>query len=238
MKKIKICLVGAAGRMGKEITEQLRGSSRFEATLAIVRKGTVPVFRAAQKNLNGIKAKDIDVVIDFSSPEMLQMTLRFCLREKIPLVTGVTGLSPEHVRALRTAAKKIPILHAPNMSLGVAILKAAIGLLGELKGFDFQIVEAHHRLKKDKPGGTALALHKELERVTQKRWPEPLALRLGGIIGEHKVMAVSQGEVIRLEHEALSRNVFAIGSLKAAEFLAKQGAGFYEMEDVLRGSPS
>jgi 4-hydroxy-tetrahydrodipicolinate reductase len=234
VKKIKICLVGANGRMGVEIAELLRGSSRFEASVAIIRRGSCAVFKVVSKKFENEKMKDVDVVVDFSSPEMLRSTLKYCLKEKKPLVTGVTGLGTADILAIKNAAKKIPIIHAPNMSLGIAILKAAMGLLAELNGFDFQIVETHHRLKKDKPGGTALDLHAELEKVTEKKWPEPLALRLGGIIGEHKIIAASQGEVICLEHEALNRSIFAQGALRAAEFLYTQKPGQYQMEDVLR----
>lgn len=234
MKKLKICLVGANGRMGQEIAKLLAESKTLSAAIAIVRKGRAPGFKRSFTDISEVKAGEVDIVIDFSSPKLMQKSLKFCVAHKVPLVCGITGLASADTRALILAAKKTAILYAPNMSLGVAILKASLALLSELKGFDFQIIESHHRYKKDSPSGTAKDLQHELEIVTGRSWPAPLALRVGGVVGEHEVIAASADEIIRFKHEALDRRVFASGALRAAEYISRQKKGMFKMEDVLQ----
>lgn len=223
MKKLKIGLFGATGKMGVEIATMIQESKDLELSVPISRK----------TKLAAADAKKMDVVIDFSLPENLSRVLEFCKTHQLPLVSGVTGLSEKQLKEIREAAKQTPVLWSPNMSVGVAALKAALSVFADLNDFDFQIEEIHHNKKKDNPGGTALMLHAELERVTKRKSPTPIGLRGGGVIGVHKAYAFSQEEVLCFEHQALSRRLFARGSLQAARWMKNRKAGLYQLQDIL-----
>lgn len=215
---------GGDGRMGQEILRLAQHDGWAEV---------ISVDRAGFDDVDGIPA---DVVIDFSSPQGLLNSIVWCEENGVPLVSGTTGLTDEDFKSLERASQKIPVLWAANMSLGVHVLAKAVQALSHLKDWDFQIEEVHHRMKKDKPSGTALFLQEELQKAVGKReLPEPLSLRAGGIIGVHKIMAVSQEELLCFEHQALSRSVFARGALIAAQWLAKRKgkAQLYQLADVL-----
>lgn len=223
MKKLRIGLFGATGKMGGEISALIQEDKDLELALSISRK----------TKLTNADAKKIDVLIDFSLPENLSRVLEFSKTHRLPLVSGVTGLSDQQLKDIRAAAKHAPILWSPNMSVGVAALKAALSVFADLNNFDFQIEEIHHSKKKDNPGGTALMLHAELERVTKRKSPTPIGLRGGGVIGVHKAYAFSQEEVLCFEHQALSRRLFARGALQAAKWMKNRKAGLYQMQDIL-----
>jgi len=199
---------------------------------------------------------EADVVIDFSSPLALEKLLSYGLLHKTPLVLCTTGYSPEQIIAIEGAAELIPVFRSGNMSLGINLLidlvKRACAVLGE--SFDVEIVERHHRRKVDAPSGTALmladaaasALPYSSEYVfgrNDRRQPRDAreigisAVRGGTIVGEHDVIFAGLDEVIELRHSATSRNVFAVGAIKAAKFIAACGKpGLYDMREVL-GSP-
>lgn len=222
---LNLALYGAPGRMGQEILKIAEHEKGWGAPIAVTRNGW-----------EDLASQNVDVVIDFSSPAGFIDALEWCEKNKIALVSGTTGLSTQDDRRLQAAAKKIPVLWSANMSLGVHILAKALKALRPLRDWDFQIEETHHRLKKDKPSGTALFLQKELAAIfPDQTLPEPLSLRLGAEVGIHRVSAASQEEVLILEHRALSRTVFARGALTAARWLAKRKgkAGLYRMADVL-----
>ena len=223
MKKLRVGIFGASGKMGQEITALISESSDLTLALSISR----------DTKLGKAEAAKLDVAIDFSLPENLNRVLDFCKTHKIPLVSGVTGLSSKQLKDIQAAAKSTPILWSPNMSIGIAALKSALSVLADLNEFDFQIEEIHHNKKKDNPGGTALMLHQELERVTQRKSPQPIGLRGGGVIGVHKVYAFSQEEVLCFEHQALSRRLFARGALQAARWMKNRKAGLYQLNDLL-----
>lgn len=223
MKKLKVGLFGATGKMGQEIAAIIQESKDLELSVPISRKTKLSV----------TDAKKIDVVIDFSLPENLTRVLDFCKTHKLPLVSGVTGLSEKQLKELRDISKQTPVLWSPNMSVGIAALKSALAVFADLNDFDFQIEEIHHSKKKDNPGGTALMLHAELERVTKRKSPTPVGLRGGGVIGVHKAYAFSQEEVLCFEHQALSRRLFARGALQAARWMKNRKAGLYQLQDIL-----
>ena len=175
-----------------------------------------------------------DVVIDFSLPEMTAAVASWCADRKIPLVSGVTGVTKEHKDHLAKTAKVSPVLWAPNMSLGVAVMARMLAEFSRLEGFQFQIEELHHVHKKDKPSGTALFLQEKLKSAVGNDVPAPLAIRGGGIFGIHRAWAMGEEEVITLEHNAMNRRVFARGALRAAVWLLDQKPGLYTMDDVLR----
>jgi 4-hydroxy-tetrahydrodipicolinate reductase len=238
MKKLKLLLVGAQGKMGIEIRDLLISSEHFRAlidpSVALIRSGKCPGFKKTVTSFAQISKTDVDIIVDFSSPELMRKTLQFAVKMEIPLVCGVTGLSESDFKSIKTAAKKTSILWAPNMSLGVAVLKAALEHFSSLQGYDFQIVESHHDQKKDSPSGTAIALQKILEENIRAKVPAPLSIRGGGIVGDHSVLAMSEDEVLEFSHRALKRSVFAKGALMAALWLSKRRNGFFEIEDVIR----
>jgi 4-hydroxy-tetrahydrodipicolinate reductase len=232
-KKLKIGLVGASGRMGQEITAILQEKNEFELFLAICRTTSLAEFIFTRENPACREAAEVDVWIDFSSPETLTSLLKVAKKYKTPVVTGTTGLSPAQFKALKSAAAGIPVLWSSNMSLGIAVLTEALEVFQQIHQFDFQIEEFHHIRKKDKPSGTAKSLQIKLEEVVGRRLPEPIAIRGGGIFGIHKVHAMSEEEHIVFEHTAMNRAVFARGAVLAAQWLSLKKKGYYGMRDVL-----
>ncbi|MGZ3743450.1 MAG: 4-hydroxy-tetrahydrodipicolinate reductase [Pseudobdellovibrionaceae bacterium] len=232
-KKLKIGLVGANGRMGQEITAILKTKNEFELHLAICRSAALGEFAYTRTTPDCAEAKEVEIWIDFSSPELLAKLISVATKNKTPLVSGTTGLTKADEIALKKAAKIIPILWASNMSLGIAVITEALEVLSRIRQFDFQIEEFHHNRKKDKPSGTAKSLQEKLEKAVGRKLPAPLSIRGGGIFGVHKVHAMSEEEHIIFEHMALNRAVFARGAVEAAQWLGSKKKGFYSMRDVL-----
>lgn len=225
MKKLKVGLVGAGGRMGQEISKVLEQSPSCELFY--------PLYRNEKVDLK--KAEKVDVWIDFSSPQAFKEVLKLAAKYRTPLICGTTGFSAKEKDLLKKYSKEIPILWSSNMSLGVAVLNEAIKSLKAIAHFDFQIEEIHHNRKKDKPSGTAITLQENLEAALGKSLPQPLSIRGGGVFGVHKVFAMSDEEVLTFEHTALNRTVFAKGAVTAAQWLSKQKPGLYQIRDVLFG---
>ena len=194
----------------------------------------------------------LDVLIDFSTPEGTMHVLPLCVQSRIPLVIATTGHTPAQKAEIETAAHSTALLMAPNMSLAVNVLftltrQAATLLAG--KGFDVEIIERHHRFKKDAPSGTALhfarlvqeamgqtELRYGREGLTGERPPQEIgmhALRVGDNVGEHTIVFSTLGETLELVHKGHTRDSYARGALAAAKFLANRPAGRYTMNDVL-----
>lgn len=196
---------------------------------------------------------EADVVIDFASAKAVDSLLTYCLDKKLPVVLCTTGLSEEQLVKVKEASKEIAVLKSANMSLGVnlliKLLKESAPVLGNA-GFDIEIVEQHHKMKKDAPSGTALALADAINESMDNRYsyvfdrsPRSEArreneigissVRGGTIVGIHDVIFAGEDEVITLNHTAYSRAIFAKGALSAAAFLAGKEAGYYDMQDVI-----
>ena len=197
-----------------------------------------------------------DVLVDFSAPEALRASLDRAISAGIPLLVGTTGLIDEHESLIADAAKVVPILRAPNTSLGVALLadltERAARVLGP-ETWDIEIVEAHHRMKADAPSGTALQLGSAAERGRGAGVKEEFgrcgtglardagsigyaAIRGGTVAGDHDVMFLGPEERLILSHRAESRAIFARGALAAARFLRSKPAGLYTMRDVVEAA--
>jgi 4-hydroxy-tetrahydrodipicolinate reductase len=195
-----------------------------------------------------------DVAIDFTLPGATRANLDACVAARVPLVIGTTGHDAAVLEAIRRAAETLPIVHAANMSLGVNVLLKLVEMTAKIldASYDIEIFEAHHRHKRDAPSGTALALGRaaakgrgaSLEELaeyarhgdTGARRPGSIGfsvVRGGDIVGEHVVSFVTLGERIELTHRAHDRMGFARGALVAARWLARRGAGLYDMQDVL-----
>lgn len=218
-----LALFGASGRMGREILRLVEESTRWSKVVDVARKGWEA-------------AAECDVVVDFTSPKGLIEALDECVKHKLPLVSGTTGLSKSELKKLSAAGKKIPLLWSANMSVGIHTLVHALKSLEAVREWDFLVEETHHRMKKDKPSGTALFLQNKIKQIVNPpHLAEPLSIRSGGVIGVHRIIVGSMEEVITFEHEALSRAVFARGALRAAEWLAQRRGKprQYEFSDVL-----
>ncbi len=196
---------------------------------------------------------DADVIIDFSTATAVPALLEFSKAKKIPVVVCTTALSDETMELISEASKSVAVLKSANMSIGVNLLLELVQKATQIlydANFDIEIVEKHHNQKIDAPSGTAMALadaineamdqqfHYVYDRsqTREKRERKEIgihAVRGGNIVGDHDVIFAGRDEVIELTHRATSREVFAVGAVKAAKYLASQGAGFYTMKDVL-----
>ena len=241
--KIRLALIGAAGRMGEAISRAAESQSDVDV-----------VARARRDEpIRGL-IRNCDVVIDVSSVAATEKVCDACVEHNKPLVIGTTGHSADQTNAIATAAKAIPIVLAPNFSVGVNTLfwltRKAAELLGE--DFDIEIVESHHRLKKDAPSGTAKRLAEVLCEVRGLRYEETVAhgregmvderparqigihsIRAGDTVGEHTVFFAGAGERLELTHRALNRDTFAVGALQAVRWIVGRAPMLYTMEHVL-----
>jgi 4-hydroxy-tetrahydrodipicolinate reductase len=253
---VRIALLGAGGRMGQAILAVAPEHADILISAALVRPGSPLLGSAAAgiKYSNDLTAAvaGCDVVLDFSLPESTAAALQACLAARKPLVTGVTGMDAGLKEDLKAAGKSIPVLAAPNMSLGVALLTRMAEQAAKVLGtdFDIEIKEAHHRHKKDAPSGTALALGEVVSRARGVPAPDKTTersgarrpgsigysvVRAGDIVGEHTVLFAGAGERLELTHRAQSRQSFAHGALTAARWIAGKPAGAYVLSDMLVG---
>jgi 4-hydroxy-tetrahydrodipicolinate reductase len=234
MKRIKLGLFGGSGKMGRAVEQTASDFSQIEPYL-FVGKETSQVFSLSVPGLSNTEEEvlnDVDVWIDFTSGEGLLSLLKATESQNTAVVSGSTGFSDGEFKHVQTIAKKRPVFWASNMSPGLWAFRQALKGLESIPYFDFAIEEIHHTQKKDNPSGTAKTLRADLEKVVNKKISSPVGYRLGGVFGIHTVMAASANEVITLQHQALNRNVFAEGALKAACVMAAKKPGFYSMDDI------
>ncbi|MDD5458661.1 MAG: 4-hydroxy-tetrahydrodipicolinate reductase [Phycisphaerae bacterium] len=260
----KLLICGAAGRMGRRIVALAAESKNFDIIGATEQAGHPDLGRDAGL-LAGIGELGVkldktceskaDVVIDFSQPQAAETTIEYCLTNKAALVIGTTGLSDAQQAKLKDASKSIPILYATNMSVGMNLLFGLVGKVAKMLGdnYDIEIVEQHHRHKKDSPSGSALTLAENICKDTDKDFPASLvhgregkdtirqkgtigmhAVRAGDITGVHTIIYGTEGESIEITHRASNRDTFVRGALRAAKWLTKQNCGLYSMADALK----
>jgi 4-hydroxy-tetrahydrodipicolinate reductase len=263
----KLIIVGAAGRMGRRITALAGQSKNFDIIGLIEDKNNPEIGRDLEQagvkigsefpagaDLSTAASAKADVVIDFSLPAAFDNTLDYCLKNKAALVCGTTGLSDAQIKNLESAAQKIPVIQATNMSVGMNLLFEIVGMVAEKLGeeYDIEIVEAHHRFKKDAPSGSAMTLAQKIAQQTKRDFPACLdmgrsgkealrkkgtigmqAIRLGDTVGEHSVMFGALGETVTISHSAHSRDTFAAGAIRAAIWLNGKKPAKYSMADVL-----
>lgn len=235
---IKLGIAGVCGKMGRRIFELASQDKNFEINLILEKKGTPLIGKELGKlkissNPDGIFL--IDVLIDFTSPEATELNLDYVARYKKALVLGTTGLSENQVKKVQDIAKVVPVVFSPNMSVGVNVLFKFLPELAKHLGPDYkiEIIEAHHKAKKDAPSGTAKMIAGVLADVSGENIPTH-AIRLGDIVGDHTVIFCGNSERIEIKHQAHSRDLFALGALKAAKWIAGKPAGLYSMQDVLK----
>jgi 4-hydroxy-tetrahydrodipicolinate reductase len=223
MKKIRVSLIGARGRMGQTIADLARNDPKIDIV--------------AQCDLGDAiepAMKDCDVAIDFSNSSAIDEICQAALQHRKPLVIGTTGHSAEQREVIEKTAKAFPIVFASNFSVGVNALFALSRRAAEILGSEFvpQIVEIHHKMKKDAPSGTAKTLGEILKETLETDVPIE-SIREGDVVGEHTVTFVGPGERLELTHRAGSREIFARGALRAAEWVVGKQAGLYSMQNVL-----
>ena len=229
---IRLTLVAPDGRMGKSIAKAVADDRAF-----------------------ALDPDHGDVLIDFSAPAALQASLDRAIAANVPILVGTTGLSDEHRAAIEQSAAKVAVIHAPNTSLGINLLRDLVEQAAARLGpdWDIEILEMHHRNKVDAPSGTALMLGQSaakgrgktlqelsrFDRISEHphaREPGSIgyaSLRGGSVAGEHVVILATDGERIELGHRADSRMIFARGALASARFLVGRPAGLYTMQDVI-----
>lgn len=264
MKEPKIAIAGASGRMGRMLIEATlqdgvaRLASVFDRPGSAVGKDAGELVGQPCGVLvgddAGVALDAATCLIDFTRPEGTLEHLELCRKKGVALVVGTTGFDEAGKAAIVAAAKDIPIVFAPNMSVGVNVVFKLLDLAAHIlnQGYDIEVVEAHHKHKVDAPSGTALrmgevvaaALGRDLngcaiygrEGVTGERDPSTIGfstIRGGDIVGDHNVMFCGIGERIEIAHKSSSRMPYALGSLRAAHFLADKRNGLYDMQDVL-----
>ncbi len=248
----KVILSGCCGKMGAAVTNAVNGRDdiKIVAGVDIMECLTMPYPVFPTFDELPFKA---DVIIDFSSPSALTGLLEYAVNNNTPSVLCATGYSEEHIKAVEKASEKVAMFRSGNMSLGINLIselaKAAAKVLGQ--SFDVEIVEAHHNLKLDAPSGTALMLEKAVEEGldyapelvydrhdrSQKRDKHEIGIhsvRGGTIVGEHEIIFAGNDEVVKISHQALSKNVFAAGAVNAAIYMKDKKSGMYDMSDVIK----
>ncbi len=260
---IKTVVIGAAGKMGRNIINAVSKNQELELSGAVELAGSQFIGNDSGElagiGKNGIQIKDnleeviqnSEVSIDFTSPESTLSNIKINLKYNKPAVIGTTGFSDKQMDKIREAGKQIPILISPNMSIGVNLLFKLTEITTKTlsNNYDIEIVEAHHRFKKDAPSGTAKKLGEIIkgnsditktiygrDGMIGERKSDELAIlsvRAGDIVGDHTVIFGGIGERIELTHRAHSRMTFAQGAVKATLFIVKQKPGIYSMQDVL-----
>lgn len=235
---IKLGIAGACGKMGRRIFELASADKDFEINLALEKKGTPLIGRELGK-LKVSSSPDgvflIDVLIDFTLPEAVEVNLDYVAKYKKALVLGTTGLSDAQLKKIEEVSHAIPVVFSPNMGIGVNVLFTMLPEIAKRLGPDYsiEVIEAHHKKKLDAPSGTAKKIVEVLIAATRKEIPIH-AIRLGDIIGDHTVIFCGNSERIEIKHQAHSRDLFALGALKAAKWVFNKPAGLYSMQDVLK----
>ena len=255
MKKINLAITGCMGRMGSQIIKSAKKDQNFKITALTENKRINRKINGIAIDLNTYKTfKKVDLIIDFTVPKCTFEILKIALKLKKRVVIGTTGFSKKEESLIGKYSKKIPILKAGNMSLGINLLmyltEIASGSLG--KKFLSKIFEIHHKHKKDFPSGTALMLAKGIATGKNKNFHNIIgrkylnkktfpysnrinfnSIRKGEIIGEHEVKFSSGKEIITLNHEAFDRALYSEGSLSAATWLMTKKPGLYSMRDLM-----
>lgn len=257
---LSIGLLGSTGKVGTEIVKEIiHQQAKFNLKQALVNnnsKVTSELKSSGAKIIYNIEElSGVDVVIDFSNHQLSLKALHMCANSQTPIVIGTTGFSQEEKKIISISAQQIPILISPNMSLSVNLLFKLIALTAKkLPEFEAEIIEAHHRYKKDAPSGTAIKIgeiiaksrgidfntHAKYTRYAEdhsRRNPQDIGfavIRGGDIVGNHEACFINDGEILSLTSTITNRSSFARGALLAANFIYQKPHGLYNMSDVLQ----
>jgi 4-hydroxy-tetrahydrodipicolinate reductase len=263
---VKVVVAGAGGRMGGRLVSLIKESSDLKLVGAVERKGHPTIGAdagdvagcgrigvAVTDNLTAL-ADRAEVLIDFTAPDVSLAHMAIMAAYRKTMVIGTTGLSAKQLSELQTLAWQIPCVYSPNMSVGVNVILKVLAEMARALGedYDIEVQEAHHRLKKDAPSGTALKIAQVLADATGQDLDKVAAygrkgmigerkrgeigiqvIRAGDIVGDHTVLFGGSGERIEITHRAHSRDTFACGALRAARWVVTRPPGLYDMHDVL-----
>ena len=255
IKKINLTITGCLGRMGQQLIKSASKDKRFKIISLTENKFQRKKIIGILPKLNSSEAfKKSDVIIDFTIPKCTLEVLNIAAKQKKRVIIGTTGFTLKEENIIKKISKKIPILKAGNMSLGINLLMYLTEIASKSLGNNFlsKVFEAHHKFKKDHPSGTALMLGQGIaigknknfygfmgkKYLNKKKFPYGKkinfnSVRKGKIIGEHEVLFSSGKEIIRLNHEAFDRALYSEGALTAASWLIKKKPGLYSMRDLM-----
>ena len=255
MNKIKLAITGCMGRMGQQIIKSARSNKNFSIKVLTENRLINKKINGINMSLNDEKAfKKVDVVIDFTTPKCTLEVLKIATKLKKRVIIGTTGFTKKEENIIKIFSRKIPILKAGNMSLGINLLMYLSEIASASLGNNYlsKVFEIHHKHKKDHPSGTALMLgkgiamgkNKDFYKIIGKKYLNKKnfpygnkinfnSIRKGEIIGEHEVKFSSGKEIITLNHEAFDRALYSEGAFTAAKWLMKKKPGLYSMRDVL-----
>ena len=255
MKKIKLAIAGCVGRMGQQLIKSAHKNKTFKIVSLTENRKINRKIIGIKPELNSINAfKSADIIIDFTVPKCTIEILKIAEKQKKRIVIGTTGFSKTEENLIKKFSKKISILKAGNMSLGVNLLMYLTEIASKSLGKNFlsKIFEVHHKYKKDYPSGTALMLakgiafgqNKDLNNIIGKKFLNKKSfpygkkinfnsIRKGNIVGEHEVKFSSGKEIVTLNHESFDRALYSEGALTAAKWLMKKKAGLYSMRNLL-----
>lgn len=243
---IKVAVAGCAGRMGRALVRAIASSTDLILTAATVSsQGEIDIDVGMLAQIKPLdlfptyhlveEKSDFDVLIDFTRPEVTLLNVEWCVQHHKKMVIGTTGLNAAQFQLIEQAAKTIPIVLAPNMSVGlnlcIKLVEEAAKIIG--KNADLHIIDAHHQHKKDRPSGTALQIEAVLRKIVDDKPIEHVCIRAGDLVGDHTVLFGLEGETIEIKHHAINREIFAKGALRATRWLQNRPAGLYSMTDVL-----
>jgi len=261
--KVKLAVSGAAGRMGRRIITLAAESGEFDIVAAIEKNDHPDIGQDAGilagtgviiVELGSSYPADADVVVDFSQPQAADKVVDYCVENDAALVMGTTGLSAQQKTRIEAAGQKIPVIYGTNMSVGMNVLFSIVGRVASMLGdeYDAEIVEQHHRFKKDAPSGSALTLAENICKAVGRDFSDCLtfgrsgkdaqrqkgkigihSVRAGDIAGIHSVIFSTLGETVTLAHTAHSRDGFARGALRAAKWLVGKKPRLYSMAEVM-----
>ena len=254
-RKINLTITGCLGRMGQQLIESARKDKRFKISSLTENEAQKEKILGVLPQVNSPEAfKNSDIIIDFTVPKCTLEVLKIAVKQKKRVIIGTTGFTLREENIIKKISRKIPILKAGNMSLGINLLMYLTEIASKSLGNNFlsKVFEAHHKFKRDYPSGTALMLgqgiatgkNKNLHGIIGKKYLNKKkfpygkrinfnSVRKGKIIGEHEVLFSSGKEIIKLNHEAFDRALYSEGALTAAGWLMKKKPGLYSMRDLM-----
>jgi 4-hydroxy-tetrahydrodipicolinate reductase len=241
MSAIRVGIAGGYGRMGRAVSDAIAGDEEFELATLLVSPGwltrvdngsplpSVPVVDNVRDFV-----QQSDVVTDFTTADVMLDLAPACADHRVALVSGTTGIGEEHHAAMDLASNRVAVLWSPNMSAGIAAIMALLpGVTSALSDYDIEIIETHHRGKRDAPSGTALALASRIEQQDGASAVTVHSVRAGGNPGTHSVIFGDTGDELTITHRANGRECYARGALRAARFVVGRPPGLFTMADVI-----
>lgn len=247
---LKIILVGATGAMGHTVKELVNQSKDYKLVAGLAEKEDLSDDFPIYSSFSNID-QDADVIIDFSNRSLLDDLIGFAKEKNIPVVFATTGYNDQDLSKIKALADKLAIIQEGNYSLGINImLEISKKLAKSLADFDIEIVESHHKYKKDNPSGTAQMLFDSVNEARGENLKKKMrnfsnddkrednevgisSIRGGSVVGVHSLKFLGLDEVLEIKHEAGSKKIFAVGALKAADYISKKPAGLYNFSEVL-----